>query len=152
MPQPHCETALRRSHYVIARPLWAEAIFDSLPGTSLELEIASDRSKAPVLAMTGSVRRCEAALGRSHHVIARPPWAEAIFDSPSRELLKREIASDPLGAQVLAMTGRWQIPSRSAVRGHDGANTKMLMSSSYGASRSVFRDKYPFPGIVVACN
>ena len=52
-----------------------------LPGISLELEIASDLLGAQVLAMTGSVRHCEAALGRSHNVIARPPWAEAIFDS-----------------------------------------------------------------------
>ncbi len=49
----HCEAALGR-HNVIARPLWAEAIFDST------------RDSPVVRGLTTAVLHCEAALGRSN--------------------------------------------------------------------------------------
>jgi len=71
-PPRHCEAALGRTHNVIARPLWAEAIFDFLPGSHQGLaQRTLTQGATPARFPSGDLE------GTLHNVIARPPWAEA---------------------------------------------------------------------------
>ena len=100
-PPRHCEAALGRTHNVIARPLWAEAIFDFLPGSHQGLaQRTLTQGATPARSPSGDLE------GTLHNVIARPPWAEATTSLRGRFGSKQSLIPFPGGTNCFGPDAR----------------------------------------------